>query len=103
MAVIINGMSASASEVFAGALQDRGMASLVGETSYGKGVVQSIYTLPDEDGGIKLTTGEYLLPSGRSIHEKGLTPDKEVVYSGTEEEMGTDKDNQLRAAIELLK
>ena len=103
MAVIINGMSASASEVFAGALQDREKASLVGETSYGKGVVQSIYTLPDEGGGIKLTTGEYLLPSGRSIHEKGLTPDKEVVYSGTEEEMGTDKDNQLRAAIELLK
>lgn len=95
ISILINKKSASASEVFAGVMQDRKAATLVGETSYGKGVVQTIFTLPDDAGGIKLTTGEYLLPSGRSIHGKGLTPDVEVAYSGTEQEMGTAKDTQL--------
>ncbi|MBR6229403.1 MAG: S41 family peptidase [Eubacterium sp.] len=102
MAVLINGKSASASEVFAGALQDRKMVPLVGEKSFGKGIVQSIYQLPDEMGGIKLTTGEYLLPTGRSIHEKGLTPDVEVAYTGGEEDFGTDSDNQLMTAVETI-
>ena len=103
MVVLINGKSASAAEVFAGALQDRKKIRLIGENSYGKGVMQSIYTLPGEQGGLKLTTGEYLLPSGRSIHEKGLTPDVEVVYTGkSTEEYGTNNDNQLIKAMELL-
>ena len=103
MTVLINGKSASAAEVFAGALQDRKLVPLIGEKSFGKGIVQSIYSLPDEQGGIKLTTGEYLLPTGRSIHEKGLTPDVEVVYTGGEEDYGTAADNQLTAAIECMK
>ena len=103
MTVLINGKSASAAEVFAGVLQDRKLIPLVGEKSFGKGVVQSIYSLPDDQGGIKLTTGEYLLPTGRSIHEKGLTPDVEVVYSGGPDDYGTDSDNQLTAAVEVMK
>lgn len=102
MAVLINGNSASASEVFAGALQDRKAASLVGVNSFGKGIVQTIYALQETGGGIKLTTGEYLLPSGRSIHGKGLTPDVEVPYTGDTENYREEKDNQLQKAREIL-
>ncbi|MEE3467570.1 MAG: S41 family peptidase [Eubacterium sp.] len=103
MVVLINGKSASAAEVFAGALQDRKKIRLIGEKSYGKGVMQSIYTFPGDQGGIKLTTGEYLLPSGRSIHEKGLTPDVGVAFSGkSTEEYGTNSDNQLVKAMEVI-
>ena len=103
MVVLINGGSASAAEVFAGALQDRKNIRLVGEKSYGKGIMQSIYPLSDDRGGIKLTTGEYLLPTGRSIHEKGLTPDEAVVFTGKAEDYGTDADNQLQKALEVMK
>ncbi|MBO4395291.1 MAG: S41 family peptidase [Eubacterium sp.] len=102
MTVLINGYSASAAEVFAGALQDRKKVPLIGETSYGKGVVQSIFPLSGNRGGIKLTTGEYLLPSGRSINGTGLTPDEEVVFTGTAEDYGTNNDNQLIRALELM-
>ena len=102
MAVLINAGSASASEVFAGVLQDRDKAELVGETSYGKGIVQSIFPLSDDKGGIRLTTGEYLLPTGRCIHGIGLTPDREVAFTGSEEDLATDRDEQMRAAIDLL-
>ncbi len=104
MVVLINGNSASASEIFAGTLQDRGAATLLGETSYGKGIVQTIFSLEKTcGGGLKLTTGEYLLPSGRSIHEKGLTPDVETAYTGTSKVMGDEDDNQLEKAGEILK
>jgi carboxyl-terminal processing protease len=104
MVVLINESSASASEVFAGTLQDRGAASLVGVKSFGKGIVQTIYSLQDScGGGIKLTTGEYLLPSGRSIHEKGLTPDVETEYTGSTGEIGGSDDNQIQKAVEVLK
>lgn len=104
LVVLINQSSASASEVFAGTLQDRGAASLVGVKSFGKGIVQTIYSLKNScGGGIKLTTGEYLLPSGRSIHEKGLTPDVESEYTGTSGKMAADDDNQLTKAIEVMK
>lgn len=104
LVVLINGNSASASEVFAGTLQDRDAASLVGVKSYGKGIVQTIYSLQDScGGGIKLTTGEYLLPSGRSIHEKGLTPDVQVEYTGTSGKLTAEDDNQLQKAVEVLK
>ncbi len=103
MAVLINGGSASASEVFAGTLQDREAAVLVGEQSFGKGIVQAVYSLADScGGGIKLTTGEYFLPSGRSIHGKGLTPDVKVEYTGTSKELGAGDDNQLAKALEVM-
>lgn len=102
--ILINGNSASASEVFAGTLQDRGAAVVTGTKSFGKGIVQTIYSLENScGGGIKLTTGEYLLPSGRSIHEVGLTPDVEVEYEGATKKLGAEDDNQLRKAQEILK
>lgn len=102
--VLVNQNSASASEVFAGTLQDREAASLVGVKTFGKGIVQTIYSLQDScGGGIKLTTGEYFLPSGRSIHEKGLTPDVECEYTGSEETLGEKDDNQLKKATDVLK
>ena len=104
MVVLINGNSASASEVFAGTLQDRKAASLVGVKSYGKGVVQTIFSLQKSvGGGLKLTTGEYLLPSGRSIHEVGLTPDVTEEYTGVSKELGAEDDNQLKRAVEIVK
>ena len=102
MAVLINGGSASGSEAFAGALHERVGAKLIGETSYGKGIVQAIFKLPDERGAVKLTTGEYLLPNGTHIHEKGLKPDVEIAYTGENDDKGTDKDNQLNKAIEVI-
>ncbi len=103
-AILINGESASASEVFAGCMQVRGAAVLVGEKSYGKGIVQTIFSLEKScGGGIKLTTGEYLLPGKRSIHEKGLTPDVEVKYTGAGKKIGGKDDNQLQRAVEVMK
>lgn len=102
--VLINEASASSSEVFAGCMQDRGAATLVGVKSFGKGIVQTIFSLEKScGGGIKLTTGEYLLPSKRCIHGKGLTPDVEVKYTGTSKKLGEKDDNQLQKAEEVMK
>ena len=77
LVVLINGGSASASEIVAGALKDRGRAMLIGEKSYGKGSVQNLIPLPS-GAGIKLTIALYYTPSGVSIHHKGITPDMVV-------------------------
>jgi carboxyl-terminal processing protease len=74
MVVLVNGGSASAAEIVAGALQDHKRARLVGTRTYGKGSVQTIIPLTDSSA-IKLTTGYFYTPSGHVIHEKGLTPD----------------------------
>ena len=80
MAVLMNGNSASSSEIFAGCLRDYGKVTLVGETSYGKGIVQQ--TFPFSDGSaVKMTIAKYYLPSGSNIHETGIEPDVESVLS----------------------
>ena len=99
--VLINYGSASASEIFAGALKDHKRAIILGENSYGKGSVQSIIPLRN-GGGIRLTISKYYLPSGKSISEVGVTPDIVVEEVGENFKIKSDKDNQLNYAIKLL-
>lgn len=100
MAVLVNGNSASASEIFAGAIQDYQKGKIVGTTTYGKGIVQSIYGLPDGTS-LKITISEYFTPNGRSIHGKGIEPDVVVEYKY--DDNNPEADNQLQAAIDCLK
>ena len=99
--VLINYGSASASEIVAGALKDHKRAIIVGESSYGKGSVQSIIPLKN-DGAIRLTVSKYYLPSGSSISEVGVDPDIVVAESSDEFRINTDTDNQLQFAVKLL-
>ena len=99
--VLINYGSASASEIVAGALKDNKRAILVGESSFGKGSVQSIIHLKNS-GAIRLTISKYYLPSGKSISEVGITPDIEVSESTDEFRIDTENDNQLNFAVKLL-
>ncbi len=101
LVVLINYGSASAAEIVAGALQDHKRAILIGESSYGKGSVQSVIPLKN-NGAIRLTISKYYLPSGKSISEVGVTPDIEVAESSDEFRINTETDNQLDFAIKLL-
>lgn len=98
--VLINGASASASEILAGALQDHGVAKLVGEKSFGKGSVQQLVNL---NGGseLKVTVARWYTPKGNSINKKGIAPD--VTIKPAEGDNGRDKDAQLTKALELIK
>ena len=99
--VLINGGSASASEIVAGALQDQKRAILLGETTFGKGSVQSIIPLKNK-GAIRLTISKYYLPSGKSISEVGVVPDIKVEEEDEEFSINTTTDNQLNYAIKLF-
>lgn len=99
MVVLINGGSASASEIFSGAMKDNGRAIIIGEKSFGKGLVQEINKLPYESG-INITIQKYLTPNGTDINKKGITPDIEVKL--TEENVKNKDDVQLKKAIEVL-
>ena len=101
MVILINYGSASASEIVAGALQDHKRAILVGESTYGKGSVQSIIPLENE-GAIRLTVSKYYLPSGKSISRVGVNPDIVIAESSDEFRINTDTDNQLEFALKLL-
>ena len=97
--VLINKGSASASEILSGALKDNHRATIVGEQSFGKGLVQEINKLPDE-AGMNITIQRYLTPSGTDINKKGITPD--VMVELTKENVEAKKDVQLEKAIEIL-
>ena len=99
--VLINNGSASASEILAGALKDHKRAIILGESSYGKGSVQSIIPLRN-GGGIRLTISKYYLPSGKSISEVGVTPDIFVEESDNNFKMNSKSDNQLNYALKLF-
>ncbi|MDC0903403.1 S41 family peptidase [Pelagibacteraceae bacterium] len=99
--VLINNGSASASEIFAGALKDHKRAIILGENSYGKGSVQSIIPLRN-GGGMRLTISKYYLPSGKSISEVGVTPDIVVEEIGEDFKIKSQNDNQLNYALKLF-
>ena len=99
LVVLINKGSASASEIFSGAMKDNGRAVIVGEQSFGKGLVQEVNKLP-YDAGINITIQKYLTPNGTDINKKGITPD--VVVELTEENVKNKDDVQLKKAVEIL-
>lgn len=105
MVILTNSNTASASEALAGAARDRGTAVLVGTKTFGKGIMQTTYTL-DNEGAFKLTTAKYYLPSGECIHEIGLTPEYEVALPDGQESrtyyMTDQEDTQLQKALEIL-
>lgn len=105
LAVLVNGSSASASEIFAAAIQDYNKGTIIGTQTFGKGIVQSVFPLGDGTA-VKLTNYFYYTPKGRKIHGEGITPD---IVVELDEELRTkvviehDEDNQLKAAIEDVK
>ena len=99
-AVIVNGNSASASEIFSGALQDYGLAEIIGTQTFGKGIVQSMWKLSDGSA-IKMTVENYYTPNGRCIHGTGITPD-EVVEFDKDAYLNDGTDTQLNAAIDYI-
>lgn len=100
LAVLVNQYSASAAEIFSGAIQDYGTGTIVGMTTYGKGVVQQLMDLGDGTC-LKVTIAEYYTPSGRSINGTGVTPDVEVEYEY--DENNPEADNQLDRALEVVR
>lgn len=104
LAVLVDGNSASASEIFAGAVQDRNAGTIVGTTTYGKGVVQTIRTMSDGSA-FKITTNKYYTPGGTCIQDIGIEPDVEIEYEFLGDEGETysyEYDNQIQKALELL-
>ncbi len=99
LVVLVNGNSASASEIYAGAVQDYGTGTIVGTQTYGKGVVQQLFDLGDGTS-MKLTVSEYYTPNGRNIQDVGITPDVEVEYEADEND--PEADNQLDKAVSVL-
>lgn len=101
LAILVNGYTASASEITAGALQDYKLATLVGTKTFGKGVVQGIFSMPN-GGALKITTQRYVTPNGRDIQHKGIQPDIVVTQSPDLSDIDTPKDKQLSAAKAFL-
>ncbi|MBV8580346.1 MAG: S41 family peptidase [Candidatus Eremiobacteraeota bacterium] len=101
LVLLVNRYTASASEITAGAVQDYGVGTLVGEKTFGKGVVQSLYNLPDK-GALKITTARYVTPKGRDIQHKGIVPDVVVTQRVDLPIIDTPADKQLSAAKKII-
>lgn len=104
LVVLVDSNSASASEIFAGAVQDRGAGTIVGTVTYGKGIVQSVLSLSDGSG-FKMTTHTYYTPGGTCIDGIGITPDVEIEYEflgGEDDSYSYEFDNQIQKALEIL-
>lgn len=104
MVVLVNGNSASAAEILAGAIQDTGRGELIGTTTFGKGLVQRLFTLPDGSG-LNVTIQKYYTPNGTSIHGVGITPDYEVELPeeyAQQTNIPAEVDTQLQKAVEVL-
>ncbi|MGK7931562.1 MAG: carboxyl-terminal processing protease CtpA [Microcystaceae cyanobacterium] len=102
LVLLVNQGTASASEILAGALQDNERAILVGEKTFGKGLIQSLFELPD-GAGLAITVAKYETPNHKDIHKLGIQPDQVVAQTPISyQEIGTDNDLQYKAAIELL-
>lgn len=104
MVVLVNGSSASASEILTGALKDYKKATVVGEKTFGKGIVQTIIPM-DKGEGLKLTISEYFSPNGNKIHKQGVKPDVEIKLDEKAKGIGVEfmkEDNQLQKALEIL-
>jgi len=105
MVVLVNGNSASASEIFSAAVQDYGIATIVGTQTFGKGLVQSIFNLPDGSS-VKVTIAEYLSAKGNRINQEGVTPDVEIAFdkdAPTTTIGELEIDNQLQKALDVMK
>lgn len=103
LVILVNKGTASASEILAGALQDNNRGKLVGETTFGKGLIQSLFELSDGSG-LAVTIAKYETPNHRDIHKLGIKPDKEVTQEPiTREQIGTEADLQYQAAVKLLR
>ena len=106
MVILVNGQTASASEIFASAAQDYEIAAVVGTQTFGKGIVQTQYPFLSDNAAMQLTTSSYYSPLGRSIHGEGVTPDVKVElsenYDASIYAPDLDNDNQLKAAYDLL-
>ncbi len=105
LVVLVNGNSASAAEIFTGAVKDYGIGTIVGTTTFGKGIVQKLFPLGDGSA-MKLTVSKYFTPNGTCIHGEGIKPDVEVEYdikAQTGDEYNKAQDNQLNKAIEVMK
>ena len=109
MAVLVNENSASASEILSGAIKHYGVGTLVGKTTFGKGVIQYLLTLPDGSM-INFTTEEYFLPDGSSIHEVGIEQDIEQTLEGEYSvtyrrvyDLPLEEDSQMQKALEIVR
>lgn len=104
LVLLVNENSASASEVVTGALRDYGAATIVGKTTFGKGIVQLPIKFDDNIGGLKVTISKYYTPNGENIHKKGITPDLDVSTSVGIDDSGYDRnsDEQLKAAVQKI-
>ena len=100
LVILVDKGSASASEIFSGAMKDNKRAVIVGTQSFGKGLVQEINKLPNNSG-INITIQKYLTPNGTDIHKKGITPD--VLVEFTEDDLKNKNDVQLKKAIEIAR